>query len=524
MTTSYIAPGYVGSNVDVSRRAGERNEFGIRFNGSFNSGEFYSGTHLRHELAQITVDYAPSDRVRLYADYVHAANFNNRDQLPFALLPGVPVPRAIRADRNYAQAWNYTYNPAELGYVKAEVDLSDNWMLSAHYRHSYFGNSFLAAIPTIEDAAGTYSLFPFLIQKGYIEGDGGQANLRGRFATGFLRHEVNLGVDVENDRIFGSAPVFGTPLTSNLFNPVYYPDPGLKGGPARLSNDTLVTTGYVTDLISLPGDVVQLLAGARYVNIRSANFDTLLGNAVGRDTQDRTVPVAALLVHPTPDSLVYASYAQGFQRGSIAPVGAINANSALPPIPSEQIEVGAKAEFAGLIGTLALFRIERSLEYLDAATLRFVQNGLQRHDGVEASLAGEIAPGTRLIASVMGLDPVAERTGNPLTDGKVPIGVPRFQASLYGEYDVPFARGLTLTGGVYYLGAQYVDLPNTQKIPEWARVDLGLRYRTLVGPGTIATLRLGIDNVADHRYYASAANGLGLGAPRTVKASLQVEW
>ncbi len=42
--------------------------------------------------------------------------------------------------------------------------------------------------------------------------------------------------------------------------------------------------------------------------------------------------------------------------------------------------------------------------------------------------------------------------------------------------------------------------------------------------GTLATFRLNVDNVADHRYYASAAYGLGLGAPRTLRASLQIEW
>ncbi|WP_375465321.1 hypothetical protein [uncultured Methylobacterium sp.] len=67
--------------------------------------------------------------------------------------------------------------------------------------------------------------------------------------------------------------------------------------------------------------------------------------------------------------------------------------------------------------------------------------------GGQARVSGEVARGTRLIASVMALDPMAERTGDPSTDGRVPIGVPRFQASLYGEYDVPFAKGLTLTAG-----------------------------------------------------------------------------
>lgn len=523
ITTSFIAPGYVGSNVDISRRGGDRNEFGIRFNGTFNDGTFYSDTRLRHELAQINLDYAPSDRVRLYADFVYAANFNDRDQLPFTLLPGVPVPRAIRADRNYAQRWNFTNNPSYLGFVRTEVDIDDAWTLSTHYRHSFIGNDFLAPSPTILDAIGNYSILPIRFNS-ETRGDGGQANMRGRIETGALRHEINVGIDIENDRSFASVGVFGDTLASNLFDPVYHPRPALQGNPARLSNDTLVTTAYGTDLVTLPGGFFQFLGGARYVKIRNVDFDTSTGDRTGKDSQDRVVPLAALLLRPTADSLVYASYAQGFQRGGVAPIGAVNFGSVLPPVPSEQFEVGAKAEVGGLIGTLAAFHIKRSLEFLDASTLRFVQNGLQVHEGIEASISGEVARGTRLIASVMALDPTAERTGDPSTDGKVPIGVPRFQASLYGEYDFPFTKGLTLTAGLYYLGAQYVDLTNTQKIPEWARFDLGLRYRTHLDAGILATFRLNVENIADHRYYASAAYGLGLGAPRTLRASLQIEW
>jgi hypothetical protein len=38
--------------------------------------------------------------------------------------------------------------------------------------------------------------------------------------------------------------------------------------------------------------------------------------------------------------------------------------------------------------------------------------------------------------------------------------------------------GLTLTGRVIYTSAQYYDLANSQKIPDWATLDVGLRYAT----------------------------------------------
>ncbi len=50
----------------------------------------------------------------------------------------------------------------------------------------------------------------------------------------------------------------------------------------------------------------------------------------------------------------------------------------------------------------------------------------------------------------------------------------------------PAARlfpGLTLTGRVIYTASQYYDLANSQKIPDWTTLDLGLRYGTTLQAG-----------------------------------------
>jgi iron complex outermembrane receptor protein len=69
-----------------------------------------------------------------------------------------------------------------------------------------------------------------------------------------------------------------------------------------------------------------------------------------------------------------------------------------------------------------------------------------------------------------------------------------------------------------------VDATNTRSIPSWTRLDVGAAHETRIAGGR-STLRVGIENLADRRYWSSASFGqLWLGAPRTVKATLQVDF
>ena len=73
----------------------------------------------------------------------------------------------------------------------------------------------------------------------------------------------------------------------------------------------------------------------------------------------------------------------------------------------------------------------------------------------------------------------------------------------------------------------YYDSANALRVPGWARIDLGARYRIDVS-GHELTLRARIDNVTDENYYASAGGFTGLGylvvgAPRSFVFSIAVD-
>jgi iron complex outermembrane receptor protein len=103
------------------------------------------------------------------------------------------------------------------------------------------------------------------------------------------------------------------------------------------------------------------------------------------------------------------------------------------------------------------------------------------------------------------------------------IGVPKFQANLGAEWDVPGVQGLALTSRVIYTGTQFADSANTQQLPSWTTLGLGARYAMTIA-GRDVTLRARVDNVANRNYWASAggypgAGYLVLGDPRTFTLS-----
>lgn len=73
--------------------------------------------------------------------------------------------------------------------------------------------------------------------------------------------------------------------------------------------------------------------------------------------------------------------------------------------------------------------------------------------------------------------------------------------------------GLTVTGRYLFTDRAFLNLANTQMVPAWERVDVGVRYAASVG-GRPAAIRLNITNLLDRAYFqAQGARNLFVVAP-----------
>jgi iron complex outermembrane receptor protein len=154
--------------------------------------------------------------------------------------------------------------------------------------------------------------------------------------------------------------------------------------------------------------------------------------------------------------------------------------------------------------------------------------GEQRNRGLELSAFGSPRHGLRVLGGLTLLDAEQRRTAGGANQGKDAIGVPRTQLNLGAEWDVPGVPGLSLNARAVATSKQYADAANTQRLPSWARFDLGANYLTRIMDRDVS-FRARVDNAFDRDYWASAggypgAGYLVLGAPRTLTVSASVDF
>ena len=137
---------------------------------------------------------------------------------------------------------------------------------------------------------------------------------------------------------------------------------------------------------------------------------------------------------------------EGFGLNVNASVGADQFNRPFAPGKSEQIEIGAKAEwFEGrLLTTLALYNLTktnipvRDITSLDPTAVVLV--GAARSRGVELDATGKIFDNLSLISSFTYMDARVTKDNNtdPATTtlGRRLIGVPRYQGSFWAKWDI----------------------------------------------------------------------------------------
>jgi iron complex outermembrane receptor protein len=263
------------------------------------------------------------------------------------------------------------------------------------------------------------------------------------------------------------------------------------------------------------------MLGVRHVGYRD---DSYAPSAAGTHySTSVNVPSAGLVFKPLPSLSTYASYAEGFEQGGVAPFNTLNAGQSLAPVKSKQYEAGVKADVGNqLTVDAAVFRIEKTLQYVNAANF-FVQAGTQRHTGVELTANGRLTRNLSVVAGAAYLHTEQQDTGDAATNGKRAANVPTFQASAFLDYRIAAVHGLNVDAGIYYVGARPLDAANTVSLPSYVRIDAGARYQTRIG-GHSTVFRAGVQNLTDKRYWAAANfNSVWPGQPRTFFVSAQVD-
>ncbi len=128
-TGSYASNNQLGGAVDVGRRFGEDDKFGIRFNGVKQAGDTeWDHQSVDREMAVLGLDFR-GERLRLSTDIGRTERNTDAPQERVQVGANAQVPHASDVRDNYAQSWSKARTKDTFGTVNAEFDVNDSVML-----------------------------------------------------------------------------------------------------------------------------------------------------------------------------------------------------------------------------------------------------------------------------------------------------------------------------------------------------------------------------------------------------------
>lgn len=525
---------YGGANYFVHGDFGgpvEDGRFGYRLNFVTQNGD--QGPQYatqRRNLISGAIDWHITDRLTLELNGSYFDYKQNGVPAAWTTAKAFRYPSAPPVDRLWSEPW--TYQTVGTGKIGGNIkwELNDIFSLRATYRHVDYTDENITNTNNLQ-INGSYSQISTTRALRGLGTDAGNAFLDSHFSTGFVDHKITFGVFADRYVWLQHPDEQGNVTLKGVFSPVFPifgPQPiNVVGIRPTFKNIA------VTDRNIMIGDDIKFndqwsaLLGVNYARVAETDWSTPGAAASARYDKGAWTPNFSLLFKPIPWITTYGTYIQSLEQGPIVPnTGSLiytNAGQVLQPIVSTQYEIGAKANVGELFLTAALFQIEKANDYSKNngnGTYTYFQDGKEIHKGLELTATGSIISGVRIVGGLTFFDATIKQTSDWTLNGRKPANVSEKLIKAYGEYDVPFVPGLTLTAGGYYTGAFYADVLNAQVLPGVLIGDFGARYAATVFSHNV-TARVNVTNLANKSYWLNANY---LGDPRRVAFSLEAKF
>jgi len=521
LTTTYMGESQFGAHVDVGRRFGEDNQWGVRINGVLRGGEGnIDGGNQKLGLATLGLDYLGT-RLRWSLDALSSRGDTREFRPQTAFAAGITqIPEPPSARLNFYPGTQLKDN-VKTAISRVEYDVSDTTTVygSVGYTDLDYQQTFPSGRPN--------SLGNFAVSNAYYDyfskTTAADAGVRTKFSTGSVRHTLAVGVNLLNQEsgfFYVTTPPSAS-VPSSLYNPSALPViTAARTAPVK-SAELRQSSVVVADTMSFANDRVLLTLGARDQTLEQEGFAPT-GATTSRTKSSAISPLAGLVVKPTNNVSLYTNYTAGLVRGGTAGAGTANVGETFAPQKSRQNEVGVKVDWGTLTTQAALYQIKRPNSLIDPASLIYSFGGEQRNRGLELTAYGEVQRGLRVMASAAFNDAKLTRTAGAVNQGNDAPGVPDRTFNVGLDWDTPWVPGLSLNGRVINTSSVYADTQNRLSVPAWTRLDIGARYVTRVANKPVV-LRANLENVQNKNYWVTSTY-VTVGAPRTLMLSASVDF
>jgi iron complex outermembrane receptor protein len=361
------------------------------------------------------------------------------------------------------------------------------------------------------------------------------------FRTGSVEHTLLTGVDYQaididsQDYAFDPLvadgnttipPGINNPLF-DIYNPTYTNNVVLLNPTtfqpmtdADLQNNTTKNRQlglYVQDQIRFNDLIVQ--AGLRYDDTSNEQSNKTTGSNHKADYEEWTTNLG--VAYATSAGFTpYFSYAQSFEpiiKTSVA-------NQAAKPERGESYEAGVKylpKSFEGQFNVAVYEATKKDVVDVITGSNQVNQIGEIRNRGVELGAVANVTESLTLIGNLAFLDSEITKDQDQNQVGKTPAQVADMIGSAWAKYQFfdGTLDGLSIGGGVRYIGETYGDNLEQNKVPSYTLYDATVSYRF-----ADYKLQVAAKNLFDKEYVATCNYYCYYGDRRNVIASLTYDW
>ncbi|SEO78568.1 iron complex outermembrane recepter protein [Flavobacterium sp. CF108] len=468
-----------------------------RFTGSYENSESFRD-FVKNERIYINPSFlfhlSDKTQITLQGDYLSA------DWTP-DFGTGIYGKTILDLPRNeyFGALWSTANTKSSSASLLLNHDFNANWKLNFNssyqsYRRTQTSTAQLSTI----DVNGNW-------KRGLTKADaaeqifGDQLSLQGNFNTGSIKHQIFTGVDYENSLApsytFGfyapgkPADLLTTEATAiNLNTYDYSTQSTVIPYPTRTtqlaSTETQRFGAYFQDLVSI-NQYIKVLAGLRWswqqgeatttkeviekknnVNVITTAYEDAIPVTGAKTINKAFSPKAGLVVQPTKDLSLFASYSNSFTPNTGTTVDA----KPLDPSIIDQYEVGVKKDFfRGLLTTnITLYQITnnnlaQTAQYLSDGVTQNVNTNLKelvgatKGKGVEIDITASPVEGLNIMAGYSFNETKVSKssgTSGSLVVGDVLARTPKNTANLSFFYKLPsgLLKGVTFGAIGNYVG------------------------------------------------------------------------
>lgn len=513
-----------GEHLDIGRRFGKNNEWGVRVNAHYEDGGLaIDGAEKKDRNIFINIDHKDENSTT----NIFAGHYD------FAIKGGQRWLKAGNVTKgNLVDAPDNSNNLSFGDQIKTE----NGYIMTLNHEQKFNDNisAFFTAGTSqthhfkFDPYGGSLNIYDGGELKGALRNQKSesrnvylQAGLKGEFNIGAIKNHMTVAVDrywstARSSNKYNSSNGSVNDIFGNVWDGVY------TTASVPLDNDLQAAKWSKQKIVSVTlADRMEFGKWNAYWALQKRDAETIATNG-NSTSNDKVSPSYALAYRPTENLSVYASHSEGYTSKPIlvTDTAAANYNEVLDPHKTKQNEIGVKFKTGKVLNTLAYFDMTKG-SYLKADNPGdpWTIDGEENYKGVEYTITGNITDKWNLLGGFMYVNAKQERTLKHANDGKRVNGVPKWNAVLAGEYQADENNSAVIRAN--YTGKSHVN-DNGVTAPDYITFDLGYKHKTEINT-TPVTLSLMCYNAFGKDYWISRGTSVALGAPRTFMLSAQFD-